>query len=451
MNKLKTPILFIKDKLKERKEQVRIQYLDLTENESQCPGCGKWNKSHQRITRWIQGIDTESNLWICLLIDVYVCEDCRKAGRHPYSYRTDASGIVQKWKRNGNKVIEKIQKGCMELGLNHHKNALRMQMDFHTSTVPGTVWKVINQNKKIEMDYREYQSKVIAEFSGQSSIDETYIGDFAIITMTDSLNERELGHLVLKGGVSQDILKPFLMELKRLGVNPKLINRDGSPLYPELLKEIWPESEQQSCHFHVTQNVTKALLNEVCQLRKKRKPPKHKRGRPNRQAQQEREFEKDEKNKLKEVFRHRFLTTKKKHTEQEKKIWDKMIEFMPELIVLRKCIIDFYNILSSFNEEDFLKKRKDWLDHEEYRKYCSDILDFLANTEKSKYLMNHLKYENAQRTSNDVERDNRKTKHRQKSHDRLRKIETLDCMKKIDALLNMKKDKQPLKLIRKVA
>ena len=208
MKTYKKPISILKDKINVRKEQVKIQYLDLTTDTAKCPYCEKLNKRHQNVIRWVQGIDTDSNFWFCLLLNVYVCEDCKKAGRRPYSYRTDTHWLVPKWKRNSNQLIEKIRNGCSELQLNHHRNAKRMQMDFHTTTVPGTIWKVINWDGSIEQEYKDYQSKVIAEFSGQASIDETYIGDYAIVAMTDSLNERELGHLVLKGGVSQEKIKP---------------------------------------------------------------------------------------------------------------------------------------------------------------------------------------------------------------------------------------------------
>jgi hypothetical protein len=437
---MRTTKITIKDILHANKNDVRISYYDLTEDFNFCPNCGKFCKCHDKVFKWAQDINLDYNQWICIRISVFSCDTCKEMEIKPYHFRTDTSGFVEKWKRNTNRVFEKIKNGCSEIGLNHSENARRMQIDFHTTTVPGTVWKTINNNEEIKQMYNEYQNRAIATFSGQASIDETYTGDLAMVTMTDSLNGRELGHLVLKSTVNKDLLRPFLIEMKEKGLYPKFVTRDGSPLYPDLLEEIWPDSKQGSCHFHIIQNVNKFILTILCIFRKKLKVPKLPKGRPTKALQEVAKKIKELKATKTEILRYRHLCVKKNHTDEDKEKWKRMVKLIPELHILRQCVLDFYAIIESKDKEQFESKRQAWFKNNAYNKYCKDVFLFLEDDKKIEYITNYLNYENAQKTSNDVERDNRRWKRRQKSHERLRKIETADIMKKIDAIQNGNKN-----------
>ncbi len=62
---------------------------------------------------------------------------------------------------------------------------------------------------------------------------------------------------------------------------------DGSSLYPQVLKELWPKARHQICKFHVLKEITKAVLHTLAKLRKEMTAqiPKQPRGRPRKEQQ----------------------------------------------------------------------------------------------------------------------------------------------------------------------
>ena len=91
---------------------------------------------------------------------------------------------------------------------------------------------------------------------------------------------------VLEHDPTQNDIRRFLADFKaRLdvrGLTVRGVTTDGSGLYPEPLKELWPNVSHQVCEFHVIKEITKAVLPALAATRKKLRDriPKQPRGRP---------------------------------------------------------------------------------------------------------------------------------------------------------------------------
>ncbi len=57
---------------------------------------------------------------------------------------------------------------------------------------------------------------------------------------------------------TRDHMRRFLSNLKSWGFLPQVVSTDGSPLYPTLLAELWPQARHQLCVFHVLQDLNAA-------------------------------------------------------------------------------------------------------------------------------------------------------------------------------------------------
>ena len=270
-----------------------------------------------------------------------------------------------------------------------------------------------------------------------------YDGDYSIVLANDSLNQRVIGKLVLEGSVTQDHLRPLLKALKKKGLQPQIISRDGSPLYPELLKEIWPDALQQDCHFHLTQHVTKEGLKEFQTERNKIEIPKMKRGKASTAKELgKRQKTKEMKKQKSELFKNRYLTVKREYSENDSEIWNRLILILPVIAIIRKCILDFYTLMESSDEKTFDARLNLWLNNDYYQKACPKVLDVLGKHRNINWVKSHLVFINAQRTSNDVERSNRRIRHRLMVHEHFRKLETLDNGVTLDILDDDSKPKQ---------
>src|SRR5208337_4058677 len=122
-------------------------------------------------------------------------------------------------------------------------------------------------------------------FSGYIAIDELYDGPFCVLSLVDNRAFIRLSFRVLEHDPTQNDIRRFLADFKaRLdvrGLAVRGVTTDGSELYPEPLKELWPDVPHQVCEFHVIKEITKAVLHALVATRKKLRDriPKHPHGR----------------------------------------------------------------------------------------------------------------------------------------------------------------------------
>jgi Transposase len=171
-----------------------------------------------------------------------------------------------------------------------------------------------------------------------------------VLSVVDNRRYRGLAFRVLDHDPTHEDVRASLTEFKgRLderGLAVRGITTDGSPLYPKVLKELWPDAPHQSCRFHVLMEITKAVLRALAKLRKELKAtlPKFKRGHPTKERQkQARRFER-RKRRVAELFEHRHLFVKRHLSAAEKKVLKRLLRGQPQLRALREIMDEVYRL-----------------------------------------------------------------------------------------------------------
>lgn len=242
-----------------------------------------------------------------------------------------------------------------------------------------------------------------------------------VLCVVDNRRYNRLASSVLDHEPTHEDVRVFLGEFKtRLGgrgLTVRGITTDGSPLYPKVIEELWPDVPHQSCRFHVLMEITKAVLRALAKIRKEMKAPlpEFKRGHPTRQQQRlARRFER-RKRRVAELFEHRHLFVKRHSNRAEKKVLRRLQRGQPQLRTLREIMDEVYRLFDRRCKTATALRRLEKLRTRVRRfrrlKRALGKL-FSANLEKALvYLDDKL----LGSTSNAVERSNRRLRKAQKS------------------------------------
>jgi hypothetical protein len=195
-----------------------------------------------------------------------------------------------------------------------------------------------------------YLDKALADFSGYLAIDEVYDGPFCILSIVDNHRYNRLAFRVLDHDPTQDDVRVFLAEFKEqlekrqrsvLGVTT-----DGSALYPEVLKELWPDATHQLCKFHVLKEITLAVLHGLAKLRKQMTAqiPAQPRGRPSKEQQSQARKVKRQKRRVAELFEHRYLFVRHYLSTAQRRQSRKLTRGLPQLRALREIMDEVYRL-----------------------------------------------------------------------------------------------------------
>jgi len=190
----------------------------------------------------------------------------------------------------------------------------------------------------------------LADSSGYLAIDEVYDGPFCILSVVDNRRYNRLAFAVLDHDPTHDDVRAFLTEfqgqLEKRGLKVRGISTDGSPLYPKVLKELWPDVPHQICEFHVLREITKAILHALAKLRKEMtaKIPKQPRGRPRKEDQGRARQIARQKRRVAELFEHRHLFVRHHLSPAQKELLDKLTRGLPQLRTLREIMEEVYRL-----------------------------------------------------------------------------------------------------------
>lgn len=218
------------------------------------------------------------------------------------------------------------------------------------------------------------------------------------------------------------------------------ITTDGSPLYPEPIRKTFPGARHQICIFHTLSDLNKLVMRALSHFRKSLKPPKGKRGHPccvdGKQIAKRRRLEKY----LNAIFKNRYLWTKKRLTCQEKKVLKKLCRGQRMLKALREFSETVHRLFDRRCRAQTARRKLEKLRNRRFFQQFPQ-LDPLRRKLQSPNLDRALECLNdklLERTSNSVERSNRRHRKMQKSVYRARKKHTIDARIKLDML----RDKQ---------
>jgi transposase len=168
--------------------------------------------------------------------------------------------------------------------------------------------------------------------------------------VVDNRRYNRLAFRVLDHDATQDDVRAFLAEFKghldQRGLAVRGITTDGSALYPEVLKELWPGVRHQRCRFHVLQEITKAVLRALAKLRRelKAKIPKQRRGRPRQQDQAQARRSRRLRQRVTDLFTHRHLFVKHHPSAAEQRLLKKLTRGQPQLRALRSIMDEVYRL-----------------------------------------------------------------------------------------------------------
>src|ERR1022692_1897781 len=187
----------------------------------------------------------------------------------------------------------------------------------------------------------EHRAMVLELFSGTLCVDEIHLGKYTLLLATDPLSDIPVAFALVSTN-DQPHMRRFLKNLRTWGLQPRVVVSDDSPLYPKVLKELWPDAEHQLCVFHVIKNINKLVLDALRRMRnalsrKGNAGRRRRRGRKSKaqKLQQERRGP-TAKEKSKFIYKHRFLIVlrEEEFDKEDKKNLKQMKQYMPELATL---------------------------------------------------------------------------------------------------------------------
>ena len=218
-----------------------------------------------------------------------------------------------------------------------------------------------------------------------------------------------------------------------VGFFPELVSTDGSDLYPEVLAEVWPDADHQRCVFHFIMQVNKELGKAFWAIYKSLPvPPQRKRGRPKKRGRPRKDSIKRMNREKMRQARWVFLKREDKLSDQEHQILDEAIRLCPRLGDLRRFVAQLHELFGPTTDSHELaeRRRQEILSNREYLSMdmLSKPLARLRDDDLFARLTHYLDFDNADKTSNHVERENREFRKRQKGHYRMRSRESLRAL-----------------------
>lgn len=301
-----------------------------------CPKCGKLAERVRTGKREVRTIAYHQIVFLRIIYGEYQarCRCCT-------TFRTTPEGVPPRCKYD-NKVRQAVLDRILDDGMNVEAVLRSLKRDFHLDLSTGFVYDCL-RGKVGELQMDEHRHRVLQVFSGTLCVDELHLGKFTLLLATDPLSDIPVA-FALVGKNDKGHMQRFLKNLKNWGLLPKVVITDGSSLYPDVLAQLWPDAEHQLCVFHVMQDLNDKILDAVKRLRRAQsrrgnRGRKRRRGRPTkaqrRRRNQQRQTQKEQ---ATFVFKRRYLIVKRRAhlTERERKDLQTMLEYLPELRVLRE-------------------------------------------------------------------------------------------------------------------
>ena len=294
----------------------------------------------------------------------------------------------------------------------------------------------------------DYLDEALADFSGYLAIDEVYDSPFCILSIVDNRRYNRLAFRVLDHDPTEDDVRAFLKQFKeqldKRGLKVLGVTTDGSALYPNVLKELWPDARHQLCKFHVIKEITKAILHALAVLRKEQTAliPKLPRGRPSKEQQPLARKTKRQKQRVADLFENRYLFVRHHLTKAQRQQLLRLTRGRPQLRKLREIMDEVYRLFDRrCRTQTALKKLQRLRRRVRRFKQLGQALNKLKSPNLEKAL-EFLDDKLLGATSNAVERANRRFRKAQKSIYCVRTKEHLEQRLALDMYREQRTDKR---------
>src|SRR4051794_14568877 len=301
-----------------------------------CPDCGKRGRRKRTLTRTVRTVAYKA----IAVLEVTYGEYAARCGCRT-TFRNRPEGVPPKAQYD-NRVRELVLDRLLKDGMSVERALASIRREFLLELSTGFVYDVL-RDRAAELDMATHRRMVLDRFSGTLCVDKLHLGRFTLLLATDPLADLPVA-FALVGKNDTDHMRRFLRNLRTWGLMPRVVVTDGSNLYPELLAELWPDADHQLCIFHVLKTINGLILDAVRRL----KSAMARRGKAGRRKKRGRKSEKAKaaagrrgptlKEKAYFVFKHRHLVVKRreKFTEADRGDLVRMLEYLPELAMLRR-------------------------------------------------------------------------------------------------------------------
>ncbi len=400
---------------------------------ARCPRCGTAAPRNEirELTRWTASLEAPRREVVH--VGCYICPECPKGQRW---FRLEPPGF-EGWRNYTTGSILAVLSLVVKHKLSFDGAAAVGRELLHLVELQDTTVMRWYREAGDQVDYKGHLQRMAEFFSGELALDEVYDGRHYVIKATDPLNNLEITSWIGEGSPSAEDIRDVLMELREAGIHPQLVVTDGSTLYPRVIAEVWPEAEHQLCVFHFIMGTLRKLAKAFwAGYQTMPKPKKRKRGRPKKRGRPR--LDKLKRANRKTVRKVRFLIFKRGGTgangkplisEGEQRALDEALGLCPPLVQLRRFVEALYELFGPTTDTHDLagERRRVVVGDATFAELdgLEPVLKDLRNDQLFARLTRYLAFENADKTSNHVERENRDFRKRQRSHYRLRSIESL--------------------------
>jgi hypothetical protein len=266
-------------------------------------------------------------------------------------------------------------------------------------------------------------------------IDEVYEPTGGMIVATDPVEDVTLD-FSLAERVDDGAAKKFLSGLCGGGLAVRGASTDGSSLYrDEKLADIWPGVVHQQCVFHLLKEANRDILHAVAAVREKvPKLQARRRGRPCRRGRPR--TKRIDRRKL--ISQHRFLFTRRPDHLSDEDIQQlaALQLISPELGVIRRFTAELHDLLSPKQTPSSARQIRDRMVADpDYAVQCylGRILARIRG-ERLEPFIAYLGLPGLERTTNHVERKNRRFRLLQKTRYKRRKPHTIANAMKLELM-----------------
>jgi len=270
--------------------------------------------------------------------------------------------------------------------------------------------------------------------------------------MVDSKRQRRLAYDVLNHDPTRKDVRKFFKEVSLMLSHRNLpvlgITTDGSPLYPTVIREVFPGVPHQVCEFHVLKEIIKDVLKALAKIRKAMyaKVPRFGRGRPRRGEKRQVQRAKRMQNHISELFTNRHLFVQHGLNKTERQKIAKLSRGRPDLRSLRELMDEVYKLFDRRCRTDTALEKLAKLRMKLSRfKHLGKVLSKIhsPNIEKA---LTFLDDKMLEATSSSVERVNRRHRKMQKSIYRVRTQTSITHRIALDMLRDRDLEKRPIVL-----
>jgi hypothetical protein len=216
----------------------------------------------------------------------------------------------------------------------------------------------------------------------------------------------------------------------------------------ESLTARWKDVEHQLCIFHVLADINKCVLDAVRAIKNRikrqgNKGRKRRRGRPHGKKRPRKEPKKEQ---ASFIWEHQHLIVKKKQnlTGEDKENLKKLFSIAPELRTIRRFVCDIYRLFQKGITKQQARNRRTRLMNNPNYQRKAHLVRAMKKLVKPKFekMIVFLKYDNAERTNNHVERNNRAFRMIQKTRYKRRHKHTIEAALWLE--LDRRRAKHPL-------